>query len=144
MSTIPWSRDPMNEVQISQTVMFYDTDCGGVVSNIAYLRMVERARSALFESLGMDAAEMMKSQVFPAVIRTEIDYRRPARLGDEVIVSASFESVAKVRAICQFRLEIAGEQENQVSAEARQVVALVQMPSGRPKRMPSEWVSSVT
>ena len=134
----------MKDVQISQTVMFYDTDCGGVVSNIAYLRLVERARSALFESLGMDAATMMETQVFPAVIRTEIDYRRPARLGDEVLVSASLESVEKVRASCQFRLEIAGGEELVLSAEARQVVALVQMPSGRPKRMPPEWVSSVS
>ena len=27
-------------------VMFFDTDCGGVVSNIAYLRFIEIARTA--------------------------------------------------------------------------------------------------
>ncbi len=28
-------------------VMFFDTDCGGVVSNIAYLRFIEIARTQL-------------------------------------------------------------------------------------------------
>ena len=28
-------------------VMFYDTDCGGVVHNLAYLRMIEACRTKL-------------------------------------------------------------------------------------------------
>ena len=40
----------MIEAEISETVPFYDTDCGGVVSNIAYLRYVEKARTG--ESAG--------------------------------------------------------------------------------------------
>src|SRR6056297_1266040 len=59
----------MKQISISETVMFYDTDCGGVVSNIAYLRFVERARSALFDELGMDIRSMNESQLFPAVVR---------------------------------------------------------------------------
>ena len=34
-------------------VMFFDTDCGGVVHNIAYLRFVEIARTLLAEELGL-------------------------------------------------------------------------------------------
>ena len=34
-------------------VMFFDTDCGGVVSNIAYLRFIEIARTLLAEELGL-------------------------------------------------------------------------------------------
>ncbi|MEM6915840.1 MAG: acyl-CoA thioesterase, partial [Verrucomicrobiota bacterium] len=78
----------MKQISIVETVMFYDTDCGGVVSNIAYLRFVERARSVLFEEMGMNIRAMNESQLFPAVIRTEIDYRSPARLGDDVLVQA--------------------------------------------------------
>ena len=32
-------------------VMFFDTDCGGVVHNIAYLRFIEIARTLLAEQL---------------------------------------------------------------------------------------------
>lgn len=34
-------------------VMFYDTDCGGVVHNLAYLRMIEACRTKLGAKLGM-------------------------------------------------------------------------------------------
>ena len=43
-------------------VMFFDTDCGGVVSNIAYLRFIEIARTLLAEKLGLPLAEMAKTQ----------------------------------------------------------------------------------
>src|SRR2546423_1293565 len=59
------------EVQI----MFFDTDCGGVVSNIAYLRFIEIARTLLAEELGLPLTEMVKTQKYPVVVRTEIDYR---------------------------------------------------------------------
>ena len=36
-------------IQTEIQVMFFDTDCGGVVHNIAYLRFVEIARTLLAE-----------------------------------------------------------------------------------------------
>jgi YbgC/YbaW family acyl-CoA thioester hydrolase len=131
----------MIEAETSETVPFYDTDCGGVVSNIAYLRYVEKARTALFAGLGMPASEMMATGLFPAVVRTEIDYRSPARLGDEIRVVARLVTVEKVRAICEFRLiATAPGGEPRPVAAASQVVALIQLPEGRPRRMPPEWL----
>jgi hypothetical protein len=40
-------------ISIDEEVMFYDTDCGGVVHNIAYLRMIEKARTKLATLMGM-------------------------------------------------------------------------------------------
>lgn len=123
-----------------ETVAFYDTDCGGVVSNIAYLRYVEKARLALFASLGLDPAGMMETGLFPVVVRTEIDYRSPARLGDEIHVSARLAAAGKARATCEFHLSAtAPGGEPRTVAEAVQTVALVQMPEGRPLRLPEEW-----
>ena len=131
----------MIEAEIAETVFFYDTDCGGVVSNIAYLRYVEKARTALFAALGMPASGMMETGLFPAVVRTEIDYRAPARLGEEIRVVASLVSVEKVRATCAFRLSAtAPGGEARPVAAATQIVALVQLPEGRPRRMPPEWL----
>ncbi len=124
--------------------MFYDTDCGGVVSNIAYLRFVEKARSALFESLGMTPSEMNESQLFPAVVRTEIDYLFPARLGDKITVSATLVGVEKVRATCSFQLSRAESNgDPKAIAKASQQVVMVQMPSGRPRRIPEKWLDQV-
>lgn len=134
----------MKQISFSETVLFYDTDCGGVVSNIAYLRFVERARCLLFAELGMDLRSMNETGLFPAVVRTEIDYRFPARLGDELEVRASLLAVEKVRVTCGFTLVTgAGTGAEKKIAEAVQVVALVQMPSGKPRRTPEEWRSYI-
>jgi YbgC/YbaW family acyl-CoA thioester hydrolase len=128
------------KIEHTSTVQFYDTDCGGVVSNIAYLRFVEQARTELFQNLGMGLAEMNETQLFPAIVRTEIDYRSPAKLGDAIIVTASLEKVEKVRATCSFLLETEREPgKTLLLVSAKQIIALVQMPSGRPRRMPAEW-----
>lgn len=134
----------MIEAEISETVPFYDTDCGGVVSNIAYLRYIEKARTLLFAGLGMPASGMMESGLFPAVVRTEIDYRSAARLAEEIRVSARIESADKVRVTCSFELAARPEGgEPRPVASARQVVALVQLPEGRPRRIPAEWFSLI-
>lgn len=130
----------MASVTTEETVLFYDTDCGGVVSNIAYLRYIERARCTLLAGLGMELSAMNDTNLFPAVIRTEIDYISPARLGEKVQVSAGLTEVGKVRATCSFGLVIVESDGGlREVARARQVVALVQMPSGRPRRIPSDW-----
>ena len=88
----------------------------------------------------MDLATMNESQLFPAVVRTEIDYRSPAKLGDLVVVEASLREVGKVRVTCAFSLSVSPENgEKRAIAEATQVVALVQMPSGKPRRTPDKW-----
>lgn len=127
------------------TVQFYDTDCGGVVSNIAYLRFVEEARTILFAKLGLSLDDINKTQIFPVVTRTEIDYRAPAKLGDKIRISAFLETVGKVRAICGFTLETTREEGKNITLSvAKQTAALVQMPSGKPRRVPAEWSEMTT
>src|SRR5881397_3028552 len=86
-------------------VMFFDTDCGAVVHNIAYLRFIEIARTLLAEQLGLRLAEMAETQQYPVVIRTEIDYRRAARLGDRLLVDGWLDDLERVRFWCAFRIE---------------------------------------
>src|SRR5205814_8667200 len=78
-------------------VMFFDTDCGGVVHNLAYLRFIEIARTLLAEQLGLRLTEMAATQRYPVVVRTEIDYRRAAKLGDHLTVEGSLERLDRVR-----------------------------------------------
>ncbi|MDF1816367.1 MAG: thioesterase family protein [Verrucomicrobiales bacterium] len=133
----------ISPVYSQEEVVFYDTDCGGVVSNIAYLRYVEKARCHLFASLGMGLASMNETQLFPTVIRTEIDYRKPARLGDKLVVEARIASFDKVRIQCDFIIyaeeDPSAKGNRVIFSEARQTVVLVQMPEGKPARVPDGW-----
>jgi YbgC/YbaW family acyl-CoA thioester hydrolase len=118
-------------------VMFFDTDCGGVVHNIAYLRFVEIARTLLAEKLGLALAEMAKTQRYPVVVRTEIDYRCAARLGDRLVIEGWLDQVERVRFWCGFK--IVRPTDGALIAECRQMLALIEMPSGKLQRLPEEW-----
>ena len=132
--------DPLPETPIIETreeVMFFDTDCGGVVHNIAYLRMIETARTRLAARLGMALREMAETKLFPVVVRTEIDYRKPALLGDHLAIHGRLERIERARFWCAF--EMRREADAQLLITCRQSLALVQMPQGRPVRLPEEW-----
>jgi YbgC/YbaW family acyl-CoA thioester hydrolase len=124
-------------IQTDVRVMFFDTDCGGVVHNIAYLRFVEIARTLLAEQLGLALSEMAAAQRYPVVVRTEIDYRRAAMLGDHLVVEGLLERVARARFWCAFR--IARPADGALIASCRQMLALVQMPHAKLLPLPQSW-----
>jgi YbgC/YbaW family acyl-CoA thioester hydrolase len=118
-------------------VMFFDTDCGGVVLNIAYLRFIEIARTLLAEELGLALAEMAEMQRYPVVVHTEIDYRRAAKLGDRLVVEGWLDRLERVRFWCAFR--IMRPKDNVLVAECRQSLALIEVPAGTLLPLPESW-----
>jgi YbgC/YbaW family acyl-CoA thioester hydrolase len=118
-------------------VMFFDTDCGGVVSNIAYLRFIEIARTALAEELGLPLAEMAKTQQYPVVVRTEIDYKHAAKLGDRLVIEGWLDDLQRARFWCAFR--IARSLDGSVIADCRQTLALIEMPAAKLLLLPASW-----
>jgi acyl-CoA thioester hydrolase len=118
-------------------VMFFDTDCGGVVSNIAYLRFIEIARTLLAEALGLALTEMAEKRRYPVVVRTEIDYRRAAKLGDQLVIEAWLDQLERVRFWCAF--QITRPADNVLIARCRQMLALIEMPEGKLLRLPKHW-----
>ena len=125
-------------ISVPLEVYYFDTDAGGVVHNIAYLRMIEIARSQLATTLGWSLADMGSTGLVPVVARTEIDYLKPARLGEHLIVFAELIRMEKVRFFIQF--EITSEaQPGLVFVRCIQTMVTVQLPSGRPQRVPQAW-----
>ena len=120
-----------------EEVMFFDPDCGGVVHNLAYLRMIETCRTRLAALMGMNLRTMAETQLFPVVTRTEVDYRTPAHLGDWIRIEGTLAEIEGARFWCQFIM--IRESDEKILITARQALALVQMPAGKPKRLPAEW-----
>lgn len=122
------------EMETREEVMFFDTDCGGVVHNLAYLRMVETCRTRLAAKLGMDLREMSASGIYPVLVRTEADYLKPGKLGDWIAIHGKLGEVGKARFWCEF--EMRREDDGALLVKARQCLALVKMPEGKPLRLP--------
>jgi len=124
-------------LETREEVMFFDTDCGGVVHNLAYLRMIETCRTRLAALMGMDLRSMAETRCFAVVTRTEIDYKRPAALGDWITIRGRLDDLSRARFWCAF--EMIRESDGALLVTARQALALVAMPAGKPMRLPAEW-----
>ncbi len=129
----------MPTIEIEYQVMFFDTDCGGVVHNLAYLRMIETARTMLAEQMGLGMLEMAGRGIYPVLLRTEADYRRPAKLSDRLIIRGWMDRVERVRFWCGF--EVVRPADNMLMVTCRQSLALIRMPDAKPLRLPEEWAT---
>src|SRR3954462_4272595 len=83
-----------NEHRFALSVYFEDTDAYGIVYYANYLKYMERARSDFLRAVGVDqAAELKRSGSAYAVVEVDIRYRKPGRLGDDLIVVSTVELV---------------------------------------------------
>jgi len=122
-------------------VMYFDTDAGGVVHNIVYLRFIETARTLLAIQMGMDFAEIERTGIHAVVSRTEIDYKRPAKLGDVLRVEGRVVEWSGVRFWVEF--EVNRPSDGAQLVKCRQALALVQMPAGKVVRLPEGFPASL-
>lgn len=127
---------PLNKTSLTTSlqVMFFDTDVGGGVHNIAYLRFVETTRTLLATQLGLEWKWMQETSIFPVILRTEIDYHKPALLGDTLEVQVSLRDTTGVRFWCHFNIHRPSD--NTLIASGKQALAFVKMPEGKPLRLP--------
>ena len=119
-------------------VYFEDTDLTGVVYHANYLRFMERARSDMLLAAGIDQRAAFEGGEGAYAIRSlRLDYRAPARLGDELRVESRLISLRAASVLIQQRV-MRGQT---IVAEAEVEAAFVS-PSGRPRRQPAEWVAA--
>ena len=70
-------------------VYWEDTDAGGIVFYANYLKFFERARTEWLRSLGIEQHSLKaQSGGMFVVADTTVRYRRPARLDDQLLVTA--------------------------------------------------------
>ncbi|MBB3062760.1 MULTISPECIES: tol-pal system-associated acyl-CoA thioesterase [Microbulbifer] len=85
-------------------VYIEDTDAGGIVYYVNYLKYMERARTEFMRSLGYDKPAMPQQGLLLVVHSAEIQYRRSAQLDDALRATASIGKLG--RAAVTFEQEI--------------------------------------
>ncbi len=107
-----------------------DIDAMGHVNNIVYLRWIQEVAIAHW-----NAAVTPEQQVEYAwvVLRHEIDYLRPAWLGEELIARTRVGEANGARFVRH--TEIWRPNDNQLLAQARSVWCALDARSGRPRRI---------
>ncbi len=73
-------------------VYWEDTDAGGIVFYANYLKFFERARTEWLRSLGVGQQALREATGGMFVVsETAVKYHRPARLDDELLVTARLQ-----------------------------------------------------
>ncbi|MBT9476488.1 tol-pal system-associated acyl-CoA thioesterase [Polaromonas sp.] len=122
-------------------VYWEDTDAGGIVFYANYLKFFERARTEWLRSLGIEQQRLKESTggMF-VVLETSIRYRRPARLDDELIVTASMVETGRASMIIKQQALLKSEQPDTQPAllcDGTIRIGWVDASSLQPTRMPA-------
>lgn len=80
-------------------VYWEDTDAGGIVFYANYLKFFERARTEWLRSLGVAQSELKERGGMFVVSGTSVRYLAPARLDDELLVTAQLEESGRASLI---------------------------------------------
>jgi len=118
-------------------VYWEDTDGGGVVYYANYLKFLERARTEWLRSLGYSQTDLAADPgILFMVVNLQMEYLKPARLDDALVVSCEPERDGRVSMLVRQRIlrESAAGAELLLQAEVR--VACLDAKTRRPRRIP--------
>lgn len=86
-------------------VYYEDTDAGGVVFYANYMKFIERGRTELLRSVGIDSLTMQRDFACLFVVKAvNVEYHASARMDELLTVRTSFKKIG--RASLVFRQEV--------------------------------------
>lgn len=115
-------------------VYIEDTDAGGIVFHAKYLHYMERARTEWVRSCGVSLRAGLADNISYVVQRLTLHYAAPARLDDQLVVTA--EPVSYGRVWMEFRQRVLRAGDQALLCDGNVRVACIALDSGRPRRLP--------
>ncbi|MFE8071459.1 tol-pal system-associated acyl-CoA thioesterase [Marinobacteraceae bacterium S3BR75-40.1] len=118
-------------------VYIEDTDAGGIVFYANYLKYMERARTEWVRQNGAALRARLENGISFVVQKVQLEYHRPAKLDDELWVSARVVNHGK--AFMEFEQAVFRDlDEGGPLVEARIKVVCVDLERNRPRRLPDD------
>ncbi len=121
----------MKEFSLPIRVYIEDTDAGGIVYYVNYLKYLERARTEFMRDLGVHRAALSDDGWSFVVSRLSISYLKPAKLDDELLATAVTQQVGG--ATIEFTQRI--QRGDSVLLTGDVQIACVDRATGRPRRI---------
>ena len=120
--------------QFKVRVRYAETDQMGVVYHGNYAQYFEMGRVEWLRSLGVSYKWMEENGVMLPVVSLEMNYKKPARYDDNLLVKTIFKKLSTVK--IEFDYEIYNEQ-NDLLTIGNSVLVFVDMKTGRPTAPPN-------
>ena len=128
----------------SVRVYWEDTDAGGIVFYANYLKFFERARTEWLRSSGIGQQQLLESTGGMFVVaHTNMRYLRPARLDDELIVTAHVIETGRASLTVLQQALLKTEQTKTVLCEGTVRIGWVNANSLQPQRIPAALLDSL-
>ncbi|CAA0097809.1 Acyl-CoA thioesterase YbgC [Zhongshania aliphaticivorans] len=121
-------------------VYMEDTDAGGIVFYVNYLKFFERARTEYMRALGFHKAAFIDESLMFVVTDLTTKYLRSAKLDEQLIVTAKV--IAAAKASLSFDQHVYRGDEVLCSAQVK--LACVDKVALKPKRIPEALLSVLT
>jgi tol-pal system-associated acyl-CoA thioesterase len=118
-------------------VYMEDTDAGGIVYYVNYLKFMERARTEFMRSLGYGKNTIFNADLMFVVRDLAVSYKLPARLDDELEATATLAQVRGAGMVFHQHVRRGAE----LLASAEVTIACVDRAGVRPRRLPPEMVT---
>lgn len=115
-------------------VYYEDTDAGGIVYYVNYLKFMERARTELLRSMGYAQSQLAQEDMLFVVHSAQARYHAPARLDDALKVTVEVVELRKVS--LQFRQQVLHGETNRLLCEGLFQVACVRAQNLKPRAIP--------
>lgn len=129
-----------SEFSIPVRVYIEDTDAGGIVYYVNYLKFMERCRTEFLRTLGYHKPAILDDGLLLVVHSAQIDYHRSARLDDQLCVNTNIIKLA--RTYVEFKQQIFRNQELLCTGVVR--VACVDASVMKPRAMPTHMHQQLT
>ena len=131
----------MTPYTLTLRVYYEDTDAGGIVYHARYLAFAERARTEALRQAGVPHAELVEGYGLIFVVhRVEMDYLRPARLDDELVVTTGPWALGAATVEVRQVFTAADEKVGSLLVK----LACVRRDDGRPARIPDRWRAALS
>lgn len=127
------------EFSFNLRVYIEDTDAGGIVYYVNYLKYMERARTELMRSLGFGKDYIFNHDLMFVVRDVAVSYRLPAQLDDELQATARIVELKGATMRLQQSIQRAG----QLLAEGEVTIACVDRSSVKPRRLPQDMLQQL-
>ena len=119
------------EFSLPIRVYIEDTDAGGIVYYVNYLKYLERARTELMRTFGLERAAVADAGWNFVVSDVSLSYKEPARLDDQLHATAVISAVGG--ATINFRQKVRRADAVLVAGDIQ--IACVDRGTGRPMRL---------
>ena len=119
------------EFSLPVRVYIEDTDAGGIVYYVNYLKYLERARTELMRTFGLERAAVADAGWNFVVSDVSLSYKEPARLDDQLHATAVISAVGG--ATINFHQTVRRDDTVLVAGDIQ--IACVDRGTGRPTRL---------